>query len=147
MLEEVIISLVDNTEWISLMVIQHKKIGYLKIYVNFRELNKYYKHDPFFTLFTEDILKNVAGNKVYSIIDGFFGYHQVQISKEYQPKLIFTIKWGSFMYNVIPFRLKNASTIFSQIMIQLFKDFMHDFLEVYMDDWIVYNIMKNHTQT
>ena len=38
------------------------------------------------------------------------------------------------MYNIIPFELNNAPMILSQIMIQAFKDFIHDFLEVHLDD-------------
>jgi hypothetical protein len=46
----------------------------------------------------------------------------------------FTTEWGSFVYNVIPFRLKNAPIIFSQIVVVALHDFIHKFLEVYMDD-------------
>lgn len=44
----------------------------------------------------------------------------------------------------MPYELKNAPTIFYQIMIQAFKDFINDFLEVYLDEWIVYGLVKNH---
>jgi hypothetical protein len=27
-----------------------------------------------------------------------------------------------------------------------FKDFMHKFLEVYLDDWMVFNLLKEHMQ-
>lgn len=76
-MEAGIISLVDNTEWISPMVIQHKKISDLRIYVIFWELNKVCEHDLFSTPFIEETLENMVGNEVYSFIDGFFGYHQV----------------------------------------------------------------------
>lgn len=88
----------------------------------------------------------MVSNEVYSFTDGFSRYHQVQIVKEYCPKIIFIIEWGTFMYNVISFGLKNAPIIFSLIMIQIFKDFIHDFLEVHLDYWIVYYLMKNHVQ-
>lgn len=83
MLEEGIISRVDNTEWLIHMVLQNKKIGDLIIYVDFMELNKTSKYDPFPTLFNEETLENIAENKVYSLTNGFFGYHQVQITKEH----------------------------------------------------------------
>lgn len=49
MLEFGIISPIDNTDWISPMVIQYKMIGDLRICVDFKELNKAYEHDPFLT--------------------------------------------------------------------------------------------------
>lgn len=77
MLEAGIISPINNIEWISLMVIQDKKIFDLRICVEFRELNKTCENDPFPTPFIEETLENVVGNELYSFIDGFSGYHQV----------------------------------------------------------------------
>jgi hypothetical protein len=86
----------------------------------------------------------VARNEAYSFIDGFSGYHQVIIAEEDKKKTTFTIEWGSFAYNVMPFRLKNAPFIFSRIIIVAFRDFIHRFIEVSMDDWTVYNYLKEH---
>jgi hypothetical protein len=40
------------------------------------------------------------------------------------------------------FGLKNAPTIFSRVVIVAFKEFIHQFLEVYLDDWTVYNLSE-----
>jgi hypothetical protein len=48
------------------------------------------------------------------------------------------MEWGSFSYTMMPFGLKNAPTVFSRIMVTTFKDFIHKFLEVYLDDWMVF---------
>jgi hypothetical protein len=42
------------------------------------------------------------------------------------------------------FALKNAPAVFSQIVIAAFREFIHKFVEVYMDDWMVYNLLKYH---
>jgi hypothetical protein len=84
------------------------------------------------------------GREAYSFTDGFFGYHQVRIAEEDKKKTTFTTEWGSFSYNVMPFGLKNAPTVFSRIMISAFHDFIHKFLEVYLDDWMVYSLLKEH---
>lgn len=52
---------------------------------------------------------------------------------------------GSYAYNLMPFKLKNAPAIFSRILIVSFWDYIHKFLELYMDDWMVYNLLKKHT--
>jgi hypothetical protein len=46
----------------------------------------------------------------------------------------------------MPFGLKNAPTIFSRVVIACFKEFIHHFLEVYMDEWTVYIMLKNHVE-
>lgn len=52
--------------------------------------------------------------------------------------------WGSFQYKVMPFGLKNAPTIFLRVVVDAFKDFIHKFLEVYLDDWTVFSMLKKH---
>ena len=44
----------------------------------------------------------------------------------------------------MPFGLKNAPTIFSKVVIAVFKEFIHKFLEVYFDDWTIFGLMNKH---
>jgi hypothetical protein len=44
----------------------------------------------------------------------------------------------------MPFGLKNAPTIFSRVVIVAFKEFIHQFLEVYLDGWTIYSLLKYH---
>ena len=44
----------------------------------------------------------------------------------------------------IPFGLKNAPIIISEIVVVSFKDFIHKFIEVYFDDWTVFGLIKDH---
>jgi hypothetical protein len=46
----------------------------------------------------------------------------------------------------MPFGLKNAPTIFSRVVIAAFKEFIHQFLEVYLDDWTIYSLLKDHVK-
>lgn len=59
------------------MVIQPKKYDpkKLRIYVDFRWLNKVTIIDPFPTLFVDEIINEVTGHKCYSFTDGFLGYN------------------------------------------------------------------------
>jgi hypothetical protein len=77
MLEAGIIEPVEESEWISPMVVQDKKIGEIRICVDLQKLNDAYLHDPFPTPFTNEVLDNVGGQEVYSFTDGFLVYHQI----------------------------------------------------------------------
>jgi len=79
-------------------------------------------------------LDNFARNEIYSFTDDFSSYHQVKITDEDKKKTTFTTEWGSYSYNVMPFSLNNAPFVFSMIGIAAFQDYIHNFLEVYMDD-------------
>ena len=64
---------VEESEWVSPMVVQDKKTnGEIRICVDLRKLNNASMHDPFPTPFTDKVLDNVGGQEVYSFTDGFF---------------------------------------------------------------------------
>ena len=138
---------VEESEWVSPMVVQDKKTkGEIRIYVDLRKLNDASMHDPFPTPFTDEVLDNMGGQEVYSFTDGFSGYHQIKIHKEDRHKTTFATKWGSFQYTMMPFGLKNAPTIFSRVIVAIFKEYLHKFLEVYFDDWTVFGLLKKHVE-
>ena len=57
-----IIKAVEESEWVSPMVVQYKKAeGEIRICVDLRKLNNASIHDPFPTPFTDEVLDNVGG--------------------------------------------------------------------------------------
>jgi hypothetical protein len=128
------------------MVVQDKKTGEIRICVDLRKLNDACLHDPFPTPFTDKVLDNVRGQEVYSFIDGFLGYHQIWISKEYHHKNTFRTEWGSYQYIVMSFGLKNSPTIFSRVVVEVVKEFLHKFLEAYFDDSTIFSLLKKHIE-
>jgi putative transposase len=111
-----------------------------------RKLNYGYLHDPFPTPFKYEVLENVGGHEVYSSTNGFSGYHQIKIEKKDRYKTTFSTNWGSYQYIVMSFGLKNAAAIFSRVIITAFKEFIHQFLEVYLDNWTIYSLLKDHVE-
>ena len=89
MLEARIIEPVEESEWIIPMVVQDKKTREIIICVDLRKLNDACLHDPFPTLFTDEVLDNVGRKEVYCFKDGFSGYHQIMIAKEDRHKTTF----------------------------------------------------------
>ena len=45
---------------------------------------------------------------------------------------------------VISFGLNNVPVIFFRIVVDAFKYFIHKFIEVYFDDWMVFALIKGH---
>ena len=103
-----IIELVEESDWVSSMVVQEKKQkGEIRICVDIRKPNDACVNDPFPTPFIDEVLENVGGQESYSFTYGFSGYHQINITPEDRSKKMFAIEWGCFQYMVIPFGLKN----------------------------------------
>ena len=124
MLDVGIIEPIEESEWISPMVMQYKKIGEAQICVDLRNLSNTCRHDLFLTLFTNEVLEGVGGQEIYLFMDEFFGYHQIKIAKEDRHKTTFVTELGCFQYSMMPFGLKNAPAIFYRIVVVAFKEFI-----------------------
>ena len=66
-----IIEPVEQSYWVSLMVVQEKKTkGEIRICVDLCKLNNSRVHDPFPTPFSDKILDNVGGQEAYYFTNG-----------------------------------------------------------------------------
>ena len=100
------------TEWVSNPILVDKKQGVIRICTYFHDLNRACPKDNFLTPFIDQILDECAGSKVFSFMDSFSGYNQIQIKLGDRHKTAFTCPWGTFAYRKIPFSLKNAKSTF-----------------------------------
>ena len=82
------------------------------------------------------LVDNTAQHKVFSFMDGFFGYNQIKMAPEDMEKTTFVTQWGIFCYKVMPFGLKNAGETYQRAMVALFHDMIHHEIKVYVDDMI-----------
>ena len=78
---------------------------------------------------------------VFSFMDEFSGYNQIQIRKEDWYKTSFTTPWVTLAYRVIPFGLKNVGATFQRAMTHCFYDLIHIML-VCLDNLIVWSQKK-----
>jgi len=95
-------------------------------------------HDYFPLPFIDQVLDTLLGKKYFSFLDGYSGYNQIQIVEEGQEKTTFTCPWGTYAYKVLPFGLCNAHATFQRVVLSIFSDLIHDYVEVYLDDFTVY---------
>ena len=74
-----------------------------------------------------------------SLMDGFFGYNQINIVPEDQHKTAFICPWGTFAYRKLPFGLKNAGATFQRAMSYAFHDIKH-VVQPYLDDLLTHSM-------
>jgi hypothetical protein len=146
MLEAGIVEPIEASKWIIPMVVQKKKHGGARICVDLRKLNDTCLHDPFPTPLIDEVLENVGGQEAYSFTDGFSWYLQIIIAPEDHYNTTFYTEWGSYQYTVMPFGFKKSLAIFSREVVVAFKDFIHKCLEVYLDDWTIFILLKYHVE-
>jgi hypothetical protein len=74
------------TEWVSNPVPIDKKKGSIRVCVDYRDINKACPKDNFPTPFVDQIVDDCAGSEIFSLMDGFSGYNQINIATEDQRK-------------------------------------------------------------
>jgi len=58
------------------------------------------------------LMDAIAGAKYYSSWDLISRFWQIEIEEGDKTKMVFSIAWKHYEYNVIPFRLKGVSVTF-----------------------------------
>jgi hypothetical protein len=127
------------TEWVSNPVPIDKKGGIIRVCVDYRDINKACPKDNFPTPFVDQIVDDCARSEIFSLMDGFSGYNQINIAPEDQHKTTFIFPWGTFAYRKLPFGLKNASAMFQRAMSYAFRDIKH-IVQPYLDDLLVHSL-------
>jgi hypothetical protein len=120
-------------QWVSNPISINKKHGMIHVCMKFHDLNKACPKDNFPTPFIDYIFNECAGYEVFSFMDGFSRYNQIQIKPEDQHKTNFICLWGTFSYRKMPLGLKNVGATFQRAMYFSFHDLRH-IVEAYIDD-------------
>jgi hypothetical protein len=127
------------SEWIANLVPVRKKNGEIRLYIDFRNLNKCSRKDNYPLPKMEHMLQKVSGSKVMSFIDGFSRYNQIAVHPEDKEKTAFTTPWGTFMYEKMPFGLMNAGATFQRAMDISFIGEKDKFVLIYLDDITIFS--------
>ena len=135
---------VEDSEWVSPVVVTPKKNGKWRICVDYKPLNAATKRDHFPLPFQDEILNEVAGHERYTVCDGYSGYFQISIAAEHQKYTTFITPWGCFAYRVMPFGLTNAPSTFQRFMNYVFQPYFGKSIRVYIDDFCIYSSRVLH---
>ena len=65
-------------------------------------------------------MDSMAGHKLFTFMDAFSRYNQIQMAEEDQEKTALIINQGLYCYRVMPFGLKNAGTTYQRLVNQMF---------------------------
>nr|GEU93030.1 DNA-directed DNA polymerase [Tanacetum cinerariifolium] len=109
-----------------------------RVCIDYRKLNDATRKDHFPLPFMDQMLERLAENEFYCFLDGFSGYFQIPIDPQDQEKTTFTCPYGTFAYPCMPFGLCNAPGTFQRCMIAIFHDMIEKTMEVFMDDFLVF---------
>jgi hypothetical protein len=66
-----------------------------------------------------------------------FGYNQIKLKKEDEEKMAFITPYGVFLYQVMPFGLKNAGATYQRMMRNCLGSQIGRNIQVYIEDVVI----------
>ena len=107
-----------------------KKNGKIRIFIDYKNLNKASPKYNFPLRNIHILINNFAKHEMQSFVDCYAGYHQILMDKVDAEKTTFMTPWGVYHYIVMPFGLKNAGATYMRSMMTIFHGMIQKEIEV-----------------
>jgi len=129
------------------IVFTKKKDGTLRLCVDYRVLNKLTVKNRYPLPLIGELLERISTAKYFTKFDVRDGYNRLRMAPGEEWKTAFRCRYGLFEYTVMPFGLCNAPGTFQHYMNDTFREFLDEFLVVYLDDLLIYsNTLREHKE-
>ena len=125
------------------MVLVKKKDGSHRFCVDYRALNTVKKQDTFPLPRVDDLLDQLGETRYFSSLYLASGYWQIRVHPESQSKTAIVKHQGLHEFQIIPFGLTNAPSVFQRLMQQVLMGLNPDdapnFVSVYIDNILIFS--------
>jgi hypothetical protein len=119
------------------VLICKKNTNEWRMCVDYTDLNKHCRKDPFGLPRMDQVIDSMAGCDQLCFLDYYSGYHQIAIKKEDQEKTAFITPFGAYCYMTMSFGLKNAGATYQRAIQKCFKKQLNKKVKAYVDDVVV----------
>ena len=129
----------SKSPWNFPLILVKKKDNTFRPCIDFRKLNDITLPDKYPLPNIGDILRNLRGAKYFSTLDLQSSYWQTELEENDKKKTAFTTDEGHFQFEVLPFGLKNAGSIFQRLMNITLAGLIGTAALIYIDDIIIFS--------
>jgi hypothetical protein len=137
LLEAKFIEPIAYPTWLANVVMVQKKSGKWRMCIDFTSLNKACPKDNFPLPRIDKIVDSAAGCEVMSLLDCFFGYHQIYMKGQDKASTSFITPFGTYCFVRMPEGLKNARSTFSRLTKRVLESHVGRNIFTYVDDIVV----------
>ena len=125
--------------WMAPAVFVPKKLGQLRICIDYQELNKRTTKDSYPLPLPDEVQDRLAGSTVFSTLDLYRGYWQLPVNPADREKTTFCPESGMGLYEFcrMPFGLSGAPSSFQNLMDKTLQGL--PFVTIYLDDILVHS--------
>lgn len=121
------------------VVIVPKKSGEMRFCIDYRALNAKTIKDRYPLPRIDDTIDALGGAQLFSTLDLFSGYWQIEIAEKDRYKSAFVCEVGQFEFIRMPFGLTNAPATFQRLINRVLQPLLYTCVLVYLDDVIVFS--------
>ncbi|XP_014675600.1 PREDICTED: uncharacterized protein K02A2.6-like [Priapulus caudatus] len=132
---DVITKIDEPTEWVSSLVIVHKKTGQIRVCLDPKNLNKAIRREHFKLPTREEIMSKFAGAKVFTKLDASSGFWQLRLDEDSSKVCTFSTPFGRYRYLRLPFGISSAPEVYHRTIYNMFSDIPG--VDTSMDDVII----------
>jgi hypothetical protein len=127
-----------HPEWLAnpVLVLKKNKVDW-RMCVDYTDLNKHCRKDPFGLPRIDQVVDSTAGCSVLSFLDCYSGYHQISLAKEDKEKTAVITPFGAFCYTSMSFGLKNTGATYQRAIQTCLADHWGKRVEAYVDDMVI----------
>lgn len=115
------------------LLFQKKQDGSLRMCVDYRALNKVTIRNNYPIPLVADCFDQLSKATVFTKLDLRSGYWQVRIAEGDESKTTCVTRYGAYEFVVMLFGLTNAPATFCTLMNQVVRDYLENFVVVYLD--------------
>lgn len=128
----------SDSEYTSPIVLVKKKTGDLRLYIDYRKLNKILIKDYYPLPLIDDLLDKLLNKSVFSKLDLKNGYFHVFVGDDSIKYTSFVTQLGKLEFLRMSMGIKNASAVFQRFVNWIFADLIRESkVIVYMDDIMI----------
>ncbi|TQV90158.1 pol protein [Cordyceps javanica] len=124
-----------------------KKNGKLRLYIDYRPLNKITIKNRYLLLLIVEIRDKVRKAKYFTTLNLRGAYNLIRMKEGHEWMTAFRTTKGHYEYLVMPFGLTNAPATFQTMIDTILRKQIGVFVVVYLDDILIYsNTLEEHKQ-